>query len=110
MRRMRAGEDGSRVPPLWQAVVSRPRLRAGRRCPARSRRDGFRSRRALQGMPATPPPEGEHDGAASPGMIQAELSPRELVVGQETELTIRLVNSGPGTCSNLVFKLVMPNE
>src|SRR5436309_12125576 len=43
-------------------------------------------------------------------MIEATLSPLELVAGWETDLTIRLVNTGPGTCSNVVFKLVLPNE
>lgn len=43
-------------------------------------------------------------------MIKADLTPLSLIAGERTDLIIRLLNTGPGTCSNLVFKLVMPTE
>lgn len=43
-------------------------------------------------------------------MIEAQLSPGRLITGQETDLTVRLTNTDTGTCTNLVFKLVLPNQ
>lgn len=43
-------------------------------------------------------------------MISAEFSPRELVAGQETELAVLFANTGSGTCSNLIFRLVLPRQ
>lgn len=43
-------------------------------------------------------------------MIKAVLSPLELVEGQETDLTVRLTNAEQGTCTNIVFKLALPEH
>lgn len=43
-------------------------------------------------------------------MISAELSPRKLVAGQETELAVLFANTGSGTCSNLIFRLELPRQ
>jgi hypothetical protein len=43
-------------------------------------------------------------------MIRADLSPLTLVAGQESDLIMRFVNRGAGTCSNVIFKLVLPRQ
>ena len=42
-------------------------------------------------------------------MIQVSVAPRQLVVGQRSELGVRFVNSGPGACTDIVFKLELPS-
>jgi hypothetical protein len=43
-------------------------------------------------------------------MIRADLSADALVAGEESDLVVRFVNCGSGTCFNLIFKLVLPRQ
>ncbi|WP_434444999.1 CHAT domain-containing protein [Lentzea sp. E54] len=43
-------------------------------------------------------------------MIEISLSPSTLVAGQDCDLEVRLTNSGTGTCTSVVFKLLLPND
>lgn len=42
-------------------------------------------------------------------MIEVTLDPRVLGVGRKTELTVRLTNTGPRACADLVFRLGLPS-
>ncbi len=41
-------------------------------------------------------------------MIEVSIEPRQLAAGQEARLTLLFVNTGPGTCTNIVFKADLP--
>jgi hypothetical protein len=43
-------------------------------------------------------------------MITVSCDPRQLVVGQPARLALRFSNTGPGTCSDIVFTLSLPQE
>jgi hypothetical protein len=43
-------------------------------------------------------------------MIEVTLDPRVLGVGRKTDLTVRLTNTGPRACTELVFRLGLPSE
>jgi len=42
-------------------------------------------------------------------MIQVSVAPGQLVAGQRSQLGIRFANSGPGACTDIVFKLGLPS-
>ena len=42
-------------------------------------------------------------------MIQVSVAPRQLVSGRRSQLAIRFANSGPGVCTDIVFKLELPS-
>lgn len=41
-------------------------------------------------------------------MIEAEISPTRILVGTATDLEIRLTNSGPGPCTNIIVSIRLP--
>lgn len=41
-------------------------------------------------------------------MIEVSVNPDEFIAGRPAQLTIRLANTGVGTCSNVVFRLRLP--
>lgn len=41
-------------------------------------------------------------------MIEVTVSSAKLVVGEESELTIHLTNTGSGTCTQIIFTLTLP--
>lgn len=43
-------------------------------------------------------------------MIEISLFPERLVAGEEHDLGIRVSNTGQGTCTSVVFKLVLPQD
>jgi CHAT domain-containing protein len=43
-------------------------------------------------------------------MIEVAVEPPQFAVGQESELVVRLTNSGHGNCTNIVFKLGLPSD
>jgi len=43
-------------------------------------------------------------------MIEVTVEPTRFAVGQESELVVRLANSGLGNCTNIVFKLGLPAD
>ena len=38
------------------------------------------------------------------------MSPTKLVVGEESDLTVNLANTGPGTCMQIIFTLTLPDD
>jgi len=43
-------------------------------------------------------------------MIEVTLQPTELFVGEAADLVVQLTNTGPGTCTHIIFKLTLPGE
>jgi CHAT domain len=43
-------------------------------------------------------------------MIEVSIEPRQLTAGRDCDLKIKFSNAGPGTCSDVVFKLGLPPE
>ncbi len=43
-------------------------------------------------------------------MIEVSIEPRQFVAGRDSRLVVRFANSGPGTCTDIVFKLGLPPQ
>jgi hypothetical protein len=43
-------------------------------------------------------------------MIEVTVSPAELVVGEESDLTVHLANTGIGICTQIIFTLTLPSD
>ena len=43
-------------------------------------------------------------------MIEVTLQPTELFVGEDADLVVQLTNTGPGTCTHIIFTLTLPSE
>jgi CHAT domain len=43
-------------------------------------------------------------------MIEVTLGPAELFVGEAADLVVQLSNTGPGTCTHIIFTLTLPGE
>ena len=43
-------------------------------------------------------------------MIEVTLQPTGLLVGEATDLVVQLANTGPGTCTHIIFTLTLPGE
>ena len=58
------------------------------------------------------PPAGREAGGSRSSrlvMIQVSLEPSRLTAGQEARLTLVFANAGPGTCTDIVFKVDLPS-
>jgi hypothetical protein len=43
-------------------------------------------------------------------MIEVSFEPRQLAEGRDCDMAVRITNPGPGTCTNIVFRLDLPRD
>jgi hypothetical protein len=43
-------------------------------------------------------------------MIEVSFEPRQLAAGRDCDMAVRFTNPGPGTCTNIVFRLDLPRD